>query len=66
MDGEYFMSGDWNADNPGKYEFAGTVFSYDRIDDATYGPQSLTFVGPLTEDVVVMVRTHSRTHYTLH
>ncbi|KAJ8306539.1 hypothetical protein KUTeg_017084 [Tegillarca granosa] len=50
--GNYYINGDWTIDWPRKFSVGGTVFDYQRISNR---PEKLQALGPITEDLVVMV-----------
>lgn len=54
--GNYLINGEWTIDWPRKFSVAGTVVDYER--DANK-PEVFTAIGPLLENVVVMVRLFS-------
>ena len=53
-DGPFYINGDWTIDWPRKFSIAGTVFHYERQNDA---PEIMRAIGPTSENLVVMVRT---------
>jgi hypothetical protein len=50
--GPFYINGDWTIDWPRKFTVAGTVFHYERQNDA---PEIMRAVGPTSENLVVMV-----------
>ncbi|XP_039261164.2 A disintegrin and metalloproteinase with thrombospondin motifs 6-like isoform X1 [Styela clava] len=50
--GVSFINGGYTIDWPRKFEVAGTTFSYERAADE---PEVLKALGPITEDLIVMV-----------
>ena len=50
--GPFYINGDWTIDWPRKFTVAGTVFHYERQNDA---PEIMKAVGPTSENLVVMV-----------
>jgi len=50
--GPYYINGDWTIDWPRKFTVAGTVFHYERQNDA---PELMRAVGPTSENLIVMV-----------
>ena len=53
VNGEYYINGAWTIDWPRKFEVANTVFHYKRPNEK---PETLTALGPTSEDLVIMVR----------
>lgn len=51
--GPFYINGDWTIDWPRKFTVAGTVFHYERQNDA---PEIMRAVGPTSENLVVMVK----------
>lgn len=52
--GPFYINGDWTIDWPRKFTVAGTVFHYERQNDAL---EIMHAVGPTSENLVVLV-TH--------
>ncbi|WAR22939.1 ATS6-like protein [Mya arenaria] len=50
--GPFYINGDWTIDWPRKFTVAGTVFHYERQNDA---PEIMRAVGPTSENLVVML-----------
>ncbi|MBN3299415.1 ATS18 metalloproteinase, partial [Amia calva] len=49
MEKKYYLTGDWTVDWPGKFQFAGTTFDYQRSFNR---PESLYAAGPTNETLV--------------
>lgn len=49
---KYYLTGDWTVDWPGKFQFGGTVFDYQR---SFNHPESLYAAGPTNETLVFEV-----------
>ncbi|XP_062845344.1 A disintegrin and metalloproteinase with thrombospondin motifs 18 [Trichomycterus rosablanca] len=47
--GSYFLTADWTVDWPGKFQFAGTTFTYRR---SIHQPESLFATGPTNQTLV--------------
>ncbi|KAK2173582.1 hypothetical protein NP493_866g01061 [Ridgeia piscesae] len=54
---KYYINGAWTIDWPRKFEVANTVFHYERSNKK---PESLTALGPTSEDLVLMLLLQER------
>lgn len=54
--GTYYLTGDWTVDWPGRFQFAGTTFNYQRSFNR---PETLYAAGPTNETLLFEV-SHPR------
>ena len=54
VNNDYYINAQWVIDWPKAYDVAGTTFKYERPES---GPERLVALGPIDEELVVMVST---------